>query len=76
MSACLSWNKKRRFLPAKDVNSHELGGNRHCPRHGRRGHPKEILKGAALLIPTDKKWLVFNLKYFEDMNYEQMSENK
>ncbi|HPI79212.1 MAG: sigma-70 family RNA polymerase sigma factor [Cyclobacteriaceae bacterium] len=72
---CLSFlNKKKRrfFLPLEDVNK-ELGRKIDtAPDMDGEAIQRKLQK--ALLTLPDKQRLVFNLKYFEDMNYEQMSE--
>lgn len=72
---CLSFlaKKKRRFfLPLEDVqrelaskidNSEGIGGD---------AIQKKLQK--ALLTLPDKQRLVFNMKYYEEMQYEQMAE--
>jgi RNA polymerase sigma-70 factor (ECF subfamily) len=72
---CLSFlnkKKKRFFLPIEDVagqlsakmdTSSDIGGD----------EIEKKLQKALLTLP-DKQRLVFNLKYFEDMPYEEMAE--
>ncbi len=72
---CLSFlnkKKKRFFLPIEDVagqltakidSSSDIGGD----------EIEKKLQKALLTLP-DKQRLVFNLKYFEDMPYEEMAE--
>ncbi|MEZ4944174.1 MAG: sigma-70 family RNA polymerase sigma factor [Cyclobacteriaceae bacterium] len=72
---CLSFlNKKKRrfFLPLEDVNkelSHKIDAS---PEMDGDEIQKKLQK--ALLTLPDKQRLVFNMKYFEDMTYEQMAE--
>ncbi|MDX2303258.1 MAG: RNA polymerase sigma factor [Microscillaceae bacterium] len=72
---CLSFlNKKRkRFLiPLVDVNknlSHKLDHDEYIS-----GDEVQIKLQKALLKLPDKQRLVFNMKYFDEMKYEEISE--
>ena len=71
---CLTFlNKKRRrfFLPLEDVNGQLAEKIDSSPSIGGDEIQKKLQK--ALLTLPDKQRLVFNLKYFEEMPYEQMS---
>lgn len=72
---CLSFlqRKKRRFfLPIGDV-AHELS-SRLDDSSQVSGDEIQLKLQKALLTLPDKQRLVFNMKYFEDMPYEQISE--
>lgn len=72
---CLSFlqKKKRRFLlPIGDVTG-ELGAKLESIP-GLSADDIQLKLQKALLKLPDKQRLVFNMKYFEDMSYEQMSE--
>lgn len=72
---CLSFlqRKKRRFfLPIGDVEG-ELTGKLQTSA-GFSGDEIQMKLQKALLKLPDKQRLVFNMKYFEDMPYEQISE--
>ena len=72
---CLSFleKKKRRFfLPIGDVAG-ELAGKLDRSDHVSGDEIQLKLQKALLKLP-DKQRLVFNMKYFEDMSYEQISE--
>lgn len=72
---CLSFlNKKKRrfFLPLEDVNK-ELSSKIDASPDMDGDEIQKKLQKALLTLP-DKQRLVFNMKYFEDMTYEQMSE--
>lgn len=72
---CLSFlqKKKRRFfLPIGDVKkelSYKLDST-----PGLNGDEIQLKLQKALLQLPDKQRLVFNMKYYEDLSYEQMSE--
>jgi len=72
---CLSYlNKKKRrfFLPIEDV-SQQLISKLDSSAHISGDDIQKKLQKALLKLP-DKQRLVFNLKYFEEMPYEQMAE--
>jgi RNA polymerase sigma factor (sigma-70 family) len=72
---CLSFlqRKKRRFLlPIGDV-AHELAAKLDNSSHVSGDEIQLKLQKALLKLP-DKQRLVFNMKYFDDMSYEQISE--
>jgi len=72
---CLSYlNKKKRrfFLPIEDV-SQQLISKLDSSAHISGDEIQNKLQKALLKLP-DKQRLVFNLKYFEEMPYEQMAE--
>jgi RNA polymerase sigma factor (sigma-70 family) len=67
-------NKKRRrfFLPIEDIGNELAAKVDAIP--GPSGDEIQRKLQKALLTLPDKQRLVFNLKYYEDMPYEQMSE--
>lgn len=72
---CLSFlqKKKRRFLlPIGDVEA-ELSAKLEATP-GLSADDVQLKLQKALLKLPDKQRLVFNMKYFEEMSYEQMSE--
>ncbi|MBX2962834.1 MAG: sigma-70 family RNA polymerase sigma factor [Cyclobacteriaceae bacterium] len=72
---CLSFleKKKRRFfLPIGDVAG-ELAGKLDAGNHISGDEIQLKLQKALLKLP-DKQRLVFNMKYFDDMPYEEISE--
>jgi RNA polymerase sigma factor (sigma-70 family) len=72
---CLSFlqKKKRRFfLPIADV-AQELMGKLDSASHISGDEIQLKLQKAILTLP-DKQRVVFNMKYFEDMSYEDISE--
>jgi RNA polymerase sigma factor (sigma-70 family) len=72
---CLSFlqKKKRRFfLPIGDL-THELTSKLDNSPHISGDEIQLKLQKALLTLP-DKQRLVFNMKYFEDMPYEQIAE--
>lgn len=72
---CLTFlNKKRRrfFLPIEDI-SRELSGKIDSSSHINGDDIEKKLQKALLKLP-DKQRLVFNMKYYEDLPYESMSE--
>lgn len=72
---CLSYlsRKKRRFfLPIEDVGQ-QLASSLDTSPHISGDDIQKKLQKALLTLP-DKQRLVFNLKYFEEMPYEEMAE--
>lgn len=72
---CLSFlNKKKRrfFLPLEDVNK-ELTRKIDSAPHLSGDEIQKKLQKALLTLP-DKQRLVFNMKYYDDMTYEQIAE--
>jgi RNA polymerase sigma factor (sigma-70 family) len=72
---CLSFlqRKKRRFfLPIGDVEGELCAKLESTP--GLNGDEIQLKLQKALLKLPDKQRLVFNMKYYEDLTYEQMSE--
>jgi len=72
---CLSFlkkKKKRFFLPLVDVEK-ELVDHIDSGHHY-SGDEVQIKLQKALLKLPDKQRLVFNMKYFDDMKYEQIAE--
>lgn len=72
---CLSFlsKKRRRFLlPIEDVGK-ELSAKLDSSPHISGDDVQKKLQKALLKLP-DKQRLVFNMKYFDDMTYEAMSE--
>jgi RNA polymerase sigma-70 factor (ECF subfamily) len=72
---CLTFldKKKRRFfLPIGDVEG-ELSSKLDSSSHVTGDEIEKKLQKALLKLP-DKQRLVFNMKYFEDLTYEQMSD--
>jgi len=72
---CLTFlNKKRRrfFIPMEDVGK-ELSAKLDSAPHISGDEVQMKLQKALLKLP-DKQRLVFNMKYFDDMPYEMISE--
>ncbi|WP_089684152.1 RNA polymerase sigma factor [Catalinimonas alkaloidigena] len=72
---CLSFLKKKRkrfFLPIVDVE-HELRGKLDTQEHI-DGEAIQLHLQKALLTLPEKQRLVFNMKYFDDLKYEEISE--
>ena len=72
---CLTFIKKKRrrfFLPIGDVEGELSDKIESSPSLAGDEIQKKLQK--ALLTLPDKQRLVFNLKYYEEMPYEQMSE--
>ena len=68
----LARKKRRFFLPIGDVEA-ELTAKIDSSPHISGDEIQKKLQKALLKLP-DKQRLVFNMKYFEDMPYEQISE--
>jgi RNA polymerase sigma-70 factor (ECF subfamily) len=72
---CLSFlnrKKKRFFLPIGDVTA-ELSGKLHSGDN-LSGDDIQIRLQKALLKLPDKQRVVFNMKYFEDLSYEEIAQ--
>lgn len=72
---CLTFMKKKRrrfFLPIGDAED-ELSEKIEATPSVSGDEVQKKLQKALLTLP-DKQRLVFNLKYYEDMSYEQMAE--
>ena len=72
---CLNFLKKKRkrfFLPLHDVET-ELLDKLHQTSSDFSGDEITLKLLEALLKLTEKQRLVFNLKYFEDLTYEEIS---
>lgn len=72
---CLSFlakKKKRFFLPLADVEK-ELSNQIDSGHHYTGDEVQMKLQKALLKLP-DKQRLVFNMKYFDEMKYEQIAE--
>lgn len=72
---CLSFLQRKRrrfFLPIGDVAA-ELAAKLDSSPHV-SGEEIQIQLQKALLTLPDKQRIVFNMKYFDDMSYEQISE--
>jgi RNA polymerase sigma-70 factor (ECF subfamily) len=72
---CLSFLQRKRrrfFLPIGDVAA-ELTAKLDSSSHV-SGEEIQIQLQKALLTLPDKQRIVFNMKYFDDMSYEQISE--
>lgn len=72
---CLTFlNKKRRrfFLPLEDIGKELSAKLDTSPDISAEDIQKKLQK--ALLKLPDKQRLVFNMKYFDDLSYEDMSE--
>jgi RNA polymerase sigma-70 factor (ECF subfamily) len=72
---CLSFlnrKKKRFFLPIGDVTA-ELSGKLDSG-HNLSGDDIQIRLQKALLKLPDKQRVVFNMKYFEDLSYEEIAQ--
>lgn len=68
----LNKKKKRFFLPIGDVTQ-ELTGKLDSGTH-LSGDDIQLKLQKALLKLPDKQRLVFNMKYFEDLSYEEIAE--
>jgi RNA polymerase sigma factor (sigma-70 family) len=71
---CLGFLRKKRrryFLPIHDVE-YELAGKLDAAEHFSGDEIQKKLQLAILKLP-EKQRLVFNMKYFEDITYEEMS---
>lgn len=71
---CLSFLKKKKrrfFIPLEDVNKELSRKIDSAPHIGGDEIQKKLQK--ALLILPDKQRLVFNMKYFDEMTYEEIS---
>jgi len=68
----LNSKKKRFFIPMVDVE-HQLSQNLETDSYFSGDKIQMKLQQAILTLP-EKQRLVFNLKYFEEMKYEDMSE--
>ena len=71
--AHLRRKRTRFFLPLHDVEA-ELSEQLQAPSAYLSGSEIELKLQQALLKLPEKQRLVFNLKYFEDLTYEQMAE--
>lgn len=72
---CLSFLKKKKrkfFLPIEDVTQQLIAKVDNDPDLNGDEIQKRLQK--AILQLPDKQRLVFNMKYFDDMPYEQMAE--
>ncbi|RPD47943.1 sigma-70 family RNA polymerase sigma factor [Hymenobacter sediminis] len=72
---CLSWLQSKRrkfFLPLNDVGA-ELAAKLEAD-DSLAGDEVELKLQKAILRLPDKQRLVFNLRYYDDMPYEQMAE--
>ena len=72
---CLSFLKKKKrrfFLPLEDVNA-ELSRKIDTAPHLSGDDIQKKLQKALLTLP-DKQRLVFNMKYYDEMTYEEISE--
>jgi len=72
---CLNFLKKKRrkfFLPINDVEK-ELSGKLESSPYIEGDAIQLKLQKALLLLP-EKQRLVFNMKYYDDMKYEEISE--
>jgi RNA polymerase sigma-70 factor (ECF subfamily) len=68
----LNKKKKRFFLPIEDV-SHQLCAKIDTSTDMDGDEIQKVLQKAILKLP-DKQRLVFNMKYFDDLPYETISE--
>ncbi|MBL4625632.1 MAG: sigma-70 family RNA polymerase sigma factor [Flavobacteriales bacterium] len=68
----LTNKKKRFFVPIADVE-HELASNLESDNFYTGDEIQKRLQKAILTLP-EKQRLVFNMKYFDEMKYNQMSE--
>jgi RNA polymerase sigma-70 factor (ECF subfamily) len=68
----LNAKKRRFFIPMVDVE-HQLSQNLENDSYFNGDRIQMRLQQAILTLP-EKQRLVFNMKYFEDMKYEDMSE--
>lgn len=72
MSQFLNKKKKRFFLPINDV-SEELSSKIDSGSHISGEEIQMKLQKALLKLPN-KQRMVFNMKYFDDMKFDQISE--
>ena len=68
----LKAKKRRFFLPIHDLKN-ELSGNLDSSAHVTGDDIQRKLQKAILQLP-DKQRVVFNMKYYDEMKYEQISE--
>jgi RNA polymerase sigma factor (sigma-70 family) len=64
--------KRRFFLPIHDVEG-ELAGKIHSESHFTGDEIQKKLQLAVLKLP-EKQRIVFNMKYYEEITYEEMSQ--
>lgn len=72
---CLTFLKQKRtrfFLPIGDIQEELLGHFQNEKNF--TGNEIQLKLQKALLTLPDKQRLVFNMKYFDDMTYEEISE--
>lgn len=67
----LNQKKKRAGVPLDDVSSF-LAANLESDNYFKGDEIQALLQKAILTLP-DKQRIVFNMKYFEEMKYEEMS---
>lgn len=67
----LNQKKKRAGIPLDEVSSF-LASNIESDQYFKGDEIQTILQKAILTLP-DKQRIVFNMKYFEEMKYEEMS---
>src|SRR5690606_5796806 len=67
----LARKKRRFFLPIRDLQS-ELAEKLTAPAHITGDEIQLRLQKALLQLP-DKQRLVFNMKYFDDLTYEEIA---
>ena len=72
MSSFLQRKKRRFFLPIGDLENELVAALDNSPHIS--GDEIQLKLQKALLKLPDKQRLVFNMKYFDDMPYEQISE--
>jgi RNA polymerase sigma factor (sigma-70 family) len=70
--AFLQKKKRRFFLPIGDVEGELTQKLEHQP--GLNGDEIQLKLQKALLKLPDKQRLVFNMKYYEDLSYEEIAE--
>lgn len=69
----LNKKKQRHQVSLEDENSAYLMDTLHEGSHFNGNRAQQKLQEAILILP-DKQRLVFNMKYFEDLKYDEMSE--
>lgn len=72
---CLTWlkSKRRKFLLPLNDSTAELGAQLEADE-SLAGDEIELKLQKAILTLPDKQRLVFNLRYYDEMPYEQMAE--
>ncbi len=75
VNEALNFLKKRKRFVSQDLKGgEEWFGNNHMGEDGPTGTEIQDLLQKAINKLPEKQQLVFNLRYFEEMNYREMSE--